>query len=320
MASRNVASRWVSGGVGAAATLLCRYCRLLEGLSGQSQENLVELGVAHGQILKGIPHGIEGWQLADELVGTDRHAHADATVASSTCGSPCASVAIASATRGMSSSDFTCTSTTLLPGRALSSAGVREAIRPAMVDDDDLACEVVGLVQVLGGEQDIGSLLDQGPDGIPQVDAGPGIQARGRLVEEEPGLADQACAQIELAPRSSLRRMPPEYVRTRRPAASVRPSISSTRAALARDAPRLCPNNRATSSMFSRPVIAGSTAAYWPASPIMLRTTCGSRPTSCPATRSSLPSGRSRVATARMKVVFPRRSVPARQAPAQARR
>ena len=42
---------------------------------------------------------------------------------------------------------------------------------------------------------------------------------------------------------------------------------------------------------FSRPVIISSTAADWPASPIMRRTAIGSRPTSWPSTASVPLSG-----------------------------
>ena len=56
---------------------------------------------------------------------------------------------------------------------------------------------------------------------------------------------------------------------------------------------------------FSRPVIISSTAADWPARPIMRRTAIGSRTTSCPLTVSVPRSGAMSVATMRMKVVFP---------------
>ena len=56
---------------------------------------------------------------------------------------------------------------------------------------------------------------------------------------------------------------------------------------------------------FSRPVMAGSTAANWPASPITARTRSGWRAASMPATRRRPPSGRSRVATARTRVDLP---------------
>ena len=56
---------------------------------------------------------------------------------------------------------------------------------------------------------------------------------------------------------------------------------------------------------FSRPVIISSTAADWPARPIMRRTAIGSRTTSWPLTTSVPRSGAMSVATMRMKVVLP---------------
>ena len=56
---------------------------------------------------------------------------------------------------------------------------------------------------------------------------------------------------------------------------------------------------------FSRPVIAGSTAANCPARPMTRRTASGSVRASWPATRSVPSSGRSSVATVRTKVVLP---------------
>ncbi len=108
-----------------------------------------------------------------------------------------------------------------------------------------------------------------------------------------------------LAPRSSRRRIPPEYVRTSRSPASARPRRSRTASAARRDPVRSRPKSRATISRFSRPVIAGSTDAYCPASPITRRTERGSANASMPATCSDPEVGCSSVATAEMNVVFP---------------
>ncbi len=112
-------------------------------------------------------------------------------------------------------------------------------------------------------------------------------------------------APTRLAPRSSRRRMPPEYPRTRRSAASVNPIWPSTVSAAARAARRSWPNRRATITRFSRPLRAGSTAADCPASPIARRTRSGCAAASMSVTRSSPSSGRISVATARTKVVLP---------------
>ena len=47
-------------------------------------------------------------------------------------------------------------------------------------------------------------MLDQRPDRIPQLDAGTGVEAGGRFVEQQdPGLADEARAEVELAPHTA---------------------------------------------------------------------------------------------------------------------
>jgi len=76
-------------------------------------------------------------------------------------------------------------------------------------------------------------------------------------------------------------------------------------AAAAAASVRLCPNNRATITRFSRPVNAGSTAAVWPARPITRRTLSGCLMASMPDTVSAPLSGRNNVATARTNVVLP---------------
>src|SRR5207248_1944903 len=63
----------------------------------------------------------------------------------------------------------------------------------ATVDDHDPSGELVGLVEVLGGQQHVGPRLEEGADRIPQLDPAARIQAGGRLVEQqEPRPADQA--------------------------------------------------------------------------------------------------------------------------------
>ena len=72
--------------------------------------------------------------------------------------------------------------------------------RSAVVDDHDVRRQVVGLVEVLGGEQDVGAPAHQPLDGLPQVDPAPRVQAAGGLVQQQqPGLAHEARTQVELA-------------------------------------------------------------------------------------------------------------------------
>ena len=105
--------------------------------------------------------------------------------------------------------------------------------------------------------------------------------------------------------RSSRLRMPPEYVLAGRVAASVsrKRSISSVARALA--SVLFMPYSRPTMYRFSKPVRFSSTAAYWPDSPIDLRTLSGSASTSCPATHARPESGRSNVVRMRTAVVLP---------------
>ena len=73
-----------------------------------------------------------------------------------------------------------------------------------MVDDDDAAGEVVGLVQVLGGEQHVGATLDEPSDRVPQLDPAARVQPGCRLVEQqEPRRAHQARAEVQLPPHAT---------------------------------------------------------------------------------------------------------------------
>ena len=66
--------------------------------------------------------------------------------------------------------------------------------------DHDLVGELIGLLEVLRREQDIGARGDEGPDRIPQLDAGARVEARRRFVEEQQaGCTDEAGAEVEAA-------------------------------------------------------------------------------------------------------------------------
>ncbi len=69
---------------------------------------------------------------------------------------------------------------------------------PPAVDDHDERRQMVGLVQVLRGQQDVGPGVAQRHDGVPQLDAAPRVEAGGRLVEEQqPWRAHQAGPEVE---------------------------------------------------------------------------------------------------------------------------
>ena len=74
----------------------------------------------------------------------------------------------------------------------------------AEVDHGDRVGERVGLLEVLRGQEDAGALGGQHADQVPDVVALAGIEARGRLVEEDHlGPADQARGEVEAPPHAT---------------------------------------------------------------------------------------------------------------------
>ena len=65
----------------------------------------------------------------------------------------------------------------------------RRALRddPAVVDHDDVVGELVGLFEVLRGQQQRGALGDEAAQHLPQIAAAARVQAGGGLVEEQHG-------------------------------------------------------------------------------------------------------------------------------------
>ena len=158
------------------------------------------------------------------------------------------------------------------PTSALSSSGVPAAMTRPWSSTTMSSASCVGLLQVLGGQQHGGAVGGQrrGSSSHSLV-AAARVQAGGRLVEEQHVRpADQAGGEVE----------PPAHaagVGAHRPAARRRrgrtASISS--AARCRASRRGRPSSRATSTRFSVPVSASSTAAYWPVSPMRGADRCG---------------------------------------------
>ena len=105
--------------------------------------------------------------------------------------------------------------------------------------------------------------------------------------------------------RSRRRRIPPEYVRAGRSAASARSKRSSSSFARRRASAAERSNRRPNIWRFSRPVSISSTAANWPVSPNSSRTPAASWTTSRPNTSARPASGASNVASTRTRVVFP---------------
>ena len=71
---------------------------------------------------------------------------------------------------------------------------------PAAVDDPDVVGELVGLLQVLGGEEDGGAVVVQRPHLLPDRLAADRVEPGGRLVEEEHArFVDQRRGEVEPA-------------------------------------------------------------------------------------------------------------------------
>ena len=80
-----------------------------------------------------------------------------------------------------------------LVGRALGD-------QPPVVEDRDAVGELVGLVQVLRGEEDRDAVGHQAADDVPHGAAAARVETRGRLVEEDdPRVADQGHREVEPA-------------------------------------------------------------------------------------------------------------------------
>ena len=92
------------------------------------------------------------------------------------------------------------------PVLAFSSAGVPLRHHQAVVDDHDLVGQLVGLVQVLGGQQHGGAVGHHAAGWSPRPGCGPAGPARWSA---RPGTAPPG-SPSRLAARSSRRRMPPE--------------------------------------------------------------------------------------------------------------
>ena len=111
------------------------------------------------------------------------------------------------------------------------------------------------------------------PDRVPELDAAPRIEAGRRLVEEQQlRLADQARPEVE-PPAHAARVGAHEPIGGLDEARAVRARAARSPALTGRS----CPYRRATITRFSRPVIAGSTAANWPARPSRLPHPLGRR-------------------------------------------
>ena len=73
-----------------------------------------------------------------------------------------------------------------------------------VVEDGDAVGKLVGLLEVLGGEEDGDPCGDEVADDLPHGAAAAGVQAGGWLVEEDdPGVADERHGEVQPAPHST---------------------------------------------------------------------------------------------------------------------
>ena len=169
-----------------------------------------------------------------------------------------------------------------------------------LVDDRDPVREPVGLVEVLRREKNRRPACDECLHRVPEPDVAANVEPGRGLVEKRTGgRATSAAA------RSRRRRI--LRVGADEPAAGLREvevgqELVGPRPLAARR-PRWY--RRPTISRFSQPVRFSSTAAYWPASPMLSRTLAGSRVTSKPATMADPASAERSVVRIRTAVVFP---------------
>ena len=74
----------------------------------------------------------------------------------------------------------------------------------AAVDDDEVVGELVGLLEVLRGEQHGDTVGGEAADDVPHARCGARVEAGGRLVEEQHrGPADEAGGEVEPAPHAA---------------------------------------------------------------------------------------------------------------------
>ena len=151
----------------------------------------------------------------------------------------------------------------------------------ALVDDGDAGGELVGLVEILRGEQD-------GDAGIGERR---GSCARRPAAHSDRGRSSARRGRARPASRPARRRCRAcAACRRNRPspacaAASERSKAASSSSARAFAARPRKPQRRASSRRFSRPVRSSSSEANWPVMAIAARTSCGAATRSWPMTR-----------------------------------
>ena len=257
-----------AGGAGRAHARTSSWGVGVGGVPGEGEEDVVERRAAQRDVVERDARDVERADRGDELVGPGRDGHGDARARRRRpsprrrAPRPRARAAAASRTR---------TSMTSRPARDLSSPAVPAATsRPwsmiAMWSARRSASSRYCVVS-----SDVGALGRERLDRPPQLVAAARVEAGGRLVEQQQARARRRGSRRGRAAGACRRSRCARAGRRRRRARAGR----ARRRRRAGSARRPWPKSRATMRRFSRPLIAGSTAAYWPARPMTRRTAVG---------------------------------------------
>ena len=251
------------------------------GEPGQGQEHLVEAGLVQAQVVeRDVAPRPARWPRRAACRRRCSRARSGSGLSTSMRGSAPVTAAIDAGgiVEGPASHDHDVE--VVAADLSLQLAGVAPGDDAAVVDDDDVVGEALGLVQVLRGQQQRRAPLDEvsrapptarcGRGGRGRSSARRGRGPRGRTPAWRPGRGAGACRRS--SPRSPGRRRRP----ARTPRAAARPASFAARR----------PNWWSSPSItrFSRPVSSGSTVASCAARPMRRRTSPGSWATSKPAT------------------------------------
>nr|WP_281273524.1 hypothetical protein [Euzebya pacifica] len=186
---------WPSGGGGSAGGLV---------VGGEGQEDLVEGGAAQLDVEQLHRCGVQRTDRGDQLGGAVGDGHDDL-----------AGVDVGPG--GLHGDSGQGGGRILGPGRVgdaklddVTAEGRLQLVGGALgdqrpvVDHGDAVGQLVGLLQVLGGQQQGGSVAHELGDQLPQLDARPRVQAGGRLVQEQhTRTADEAGRQVEASPHAT---------------------------------------------------------------------------------------------------------------------
>ena len=199
--ARDRPARWSPAATAHASTGACSAfssLSLLEVVAGLRDEDVVERRLDQLQRLDRDPGLVEG---AD-------HAGRCRRLRSRARPGPCCRPWAAAACRAgrgsppprRPSPSASCSSTWGLPISAFSDSGVPSATIWPLSMIPTLVGELVGLLQVLGGEEDGGAVVVQRPHLLPDRLAADRVEAGGRLVEEEdPRFVDERGGEVEPA-------------------------------------------------------------------------------------------------------------------------